>query len=103
VRGKRGFGSIKVRHFQYVIVGAGMAGGEALRTLVRRTDPGEILLVGAEPYLPYDRPSLSKEYLAVSGTVAWLNDPDRLEKAGVVTSLGTPCSASTRMHTDCTC
>ena len=47
-----------------VIVGAGLAGAktaEALRELGHR---GRITIVGAEPHLPYERPPLSKDYLA---------------------------------------
>ncbi|NKY89680.1 NAD(P)/FAD-dependent oxidoreductase [Nocardia veterana] len=47
-----------------VIVGAGVAGATAARTL--RTDgyTGEIVLIGAEAHLPYRRPMVSKELLA---------------------------------------
>ncbi len=47
-----------------VIVGAGQAGGEAAQRL-RAGDPDiEITLIGDEPYAPYQRPPLSKTYLA---------------------------------------
>ncbi|HVU93313.1 MAG TPA: FAD-dependent oxidoreductase, partial [Jatrophihabitans sp.] len=47
-----------------VIVGAGQAGAVAARTLRRKGFSGAVHLVGAEPHLPYQRPPLSKEYLA---------------------------------------
>ena len=48
---------------QYVIVGANLAGGTAAITLREEGFDGEIVLVGAEPHPPYERPPLSKEYL----------------------------------------
>jgi 3-phenylpropionate/trans-cinnamate dioxygenase ferredoxin reductase component len=47
----------------FVIVGAGMAGGKAAETLREEGFDGEIVLVGAEPERPYERPPLSKDYL----------------------------------------
>lgn len=46
--------------YDYVIVGAGMAGDAAARG-IREVDPdGTILLVGREPTAPVDRPALTK-------------------------------------------
>jgi 3-phenylpropionate/trans-cinnamate dioxygenase ferredoxin reductase subunit len=47
----------------FVIVGAGMAGGKAAETLREEGFDGRIVLVGAEPERPYERPPLSKDYL----------------------------------------
>ncbi len=46
------------------IVGASLAGVRAIRALRRREYDRDIVLVGAEPHLPYDRPPLSKDFLA---------------------------------------
>lgn len=46
-----------------VIVGAGHSGGRAAESLRALGFEGEILLVGDEPHLPYERPPLSKELL----------------------------------------
>lgn len=46
-----------------VIIGASMAGGTAAITLREEGFEGEIVLIGAEPHPPYERPPLSKEYL----------------------------------------
>lgn len=47
-----------------VIVGAGQAAAQAIDTLRRREYRGRITLIGDEPCLPYQRPPLSKQYLA---------------------------------------
>ncbi|WP_063130891.1 NAD(P)/FAD-dependent oxidoreductase [Nocardia fusca] len=47
-----------------VTVGAGQTAAVAARTLRRRGFEGRILLVGDEPHPPYQRPPLSKEFLA---------------------------------------
>ena len=46
------------------IVGAGHAAGQAIATLKQNKFNGRIVLIGDEPYLPYQRPPLSKKYLA---------------------------------------
>src|SRR6516162_8944746 len=46
-----------------VIVGAGLAGGNAAVTLREEGWPGRILLFGTEPGIPFGRPPLSKTYL----------------------------------------
>jgi len=47
-----------------VVVGASLAGLRAAEELRRLGFAGTLSLVGAEPHLPYDRPPLSKEFLA---------------------------------------
>lgn len=47
-----------------VIVGAGAAGLSTAEYLRDRGWTGEIILIGAEPHPPYDRPPLSKQLLA---------------------------------------
>jgi len=46
-----------------VIVGASLAGGTAAVTLREEGFDGDIVLIGAESQLPYNRPPLSKGYL----------------------------------------
>ena len=61
----------------FVIVGAGMAGGKAAETLREEGFDGRIVLVGAEPHRPYERPPLSKDYLrGESEQPAWLQEDD---------------------------
>src|SRR5687768_11794357 len=47
-----------------VIVGAGQAAAQAVETLRKRGHSGPIVLIGDEDLLPYQRPPLSKKYLA---------------------------------------
>ena len=47
----------------FVIVGGSLAGAKAAETLRAEGFAGEIVLFGAEPELPYERPPLSKGYL----------------------------------------
>jgi len=47
-----------------VIIGAGPAGFRAAEVLRQQSADAEITLVGEEPHLPYQRPPLSKAYLA---------------------------------------
>jgi 3-phenylpropionate/trans-cinnamate dioxygenase ferredoxin reductase subunit len=47
-----------------VIVGAGQAAVQAVDTLRRRGFTGALTVLGDEPWLPYQRPPLSKAYLA---------------------------------------
>ena len=50
--------------FDVVIVGAGHGGAQAAIALRQAKFTGSIALIGDEPDLPYERPPLSKEYLA---------------------------------------
>jgi len=46
-----------------VIVGAGQAGAQAVASLRAEGFSGSLVMVGDEPYAPYQRPPLSKTYL----------------------------------------
>lgn len=48
----------------FAIVGGGQAGGWIARTLRSEGFEGRVLLIGEEPYHPYERPPLSKSALA---------------------------------------
>lgn len=45
------------------VVGASLSGLRAAQQLRAQGFDGDLVMVGAEPHLPYDRPPLSKEYL----------------------------------------
>jgi 3-phenylpropionate/trans-cinnamate dioxygenase ferredoxin reductase subunit len=47
----------------FVIAGGGLAGAKAALTLREEGFDGSVVLVGAEPSAPYERPPLSKDYL----------------------------------------
>ncbi|MGI9225925.1 MAG: NAD(P)/FAD-dependent oxidoreductase [Woeseiaceae bacterium] len=47
-----------------VIAGAGHAAGQVIASLKQKKFDGTIVLIGEEPWLPYQRPPLSKKYLA---------------------------------------
>lgn len=49
------------------MVGASLAGLSAARSLRKRGYDGRLVVIGDEPHRPYDRPPLSKEFLA--GTI----------------------------------
>ena len=55
-----------------VIVGAGAAGGAAAEMLRREGYDGPVTLIGADEFLPYDRPNLSKDYLAGTAPEDWI-------------------------------
>ena len=47
-----------------LILGGGQAGAQAVDSLRREGFAGRLVLIGDEPHLPYQRPPLSKQYLA---------------------------------------
>ena len=55
-----------------VIVGAGAAGSAAAEALRREGHEGSITLVDPDPDAPYDRPNLSKDYLAGEAPEEWI-------------------------------
>jgi 3-phenylpropionate/trans-cinnamate dioxygenase ferredoxin reductase component len=59
-----------------VIVGGGMAGGNAARTLRAEGYDGPVTIIGDEPGVPFGRPPLSKTYLRAEETLTgWLVEP----------------------------
>jgi 3-phenylpropionate/trans-cinnamate dioxygenase ferredoxin reductase subunit len=48
---------------QIVVIGAGQAGASLVAKLRKSGFEGEMVLIGAEPVIPYQRPPLSKAYL----------------------------------------
>lgn len=53
-----------IRHFDVLIVGAGHGGAQAAAALRQHGLKGSIGVIGDESCLPYERPPLSKDYLA---------------------------------------
>lgn len=59
-----------------IIVGGGLAGGNAARTLREEGYDGDVLLITNEPGVPFGRPPLSKTYLRGEETLdGWLVEP----------------------------
>ena len=73
-----------------VVVGGGHAAGALLTTLIQKKYPHNIVLVGDEPYPPYQRPPLSKNYLAgsVDRESLYLKPSSVYENAGHQLKLG---------------
>jgi 3-phenylpropionate/trans-cinnamate dioxygenase ferredoxin reductase subunit len=51
------------RHVEFALIGGGLAAGTCARWLRESGADGDILLIGREPELPYNRPPCSKGYL----------------------------------------
>jgi NADPH-dependent 2,4-dienoyl-CoA reductase/sulfur reductase-like enzyme len=73
-----------------VLVGGSLAAVHAIETLRGHDYRGEIVLVGAESQLPYDRPPLSKEALRTGPHLSPLRGPEWYAARGVRTELGRP-------------
>ncbi|HLK79699.1 MAG TPA: FAD-dependent oxidoreductase [Streptosporangiaceae bacterium] len=78
-----------------VIVGASVAGVRTAEALRRRGFGGRVTLIGAEPRPPYDRPPLSKAFLAGRATEDDLPllDGDRLDRLELDLRLGVRAAA----------
>jgi len=55
-----------------VVVGTGAAGSAAVEMLRRQAYQGPVTLIGADTAIPYDRPNLSKDYLAGTAPEEWI-------------------------------
>ena len=54
----------------FVIVGGGLAGAKAAEALRDSNSEGQVIMFAEEAHLPYERPPLSKEYLAGKKTLS---------------------------------
>ena len=77
------------------IVGASLTGGTAAVTLRDEGFEGRLVLIGAEPELPYERPPLSKEYLRGERELDsfLVRKPEVWADLGVELRLGVPATA----------
>ena len=70
------------------VVGAGLAGLRTVERLRHRGYRGRIVLLGAEPHPPYDRPPLSKQVLRGERDTFWLRSADDYAALDVEIRLG---------------
>jgi apoptosis-inducing factor 3 len=81
-----------------VILGGGAAGNSAAETLRREGYPGRIVMISADGSAPYDRPNLSKDYLAGNAPEEWipLRSPEFYRERGIELHLGARVTAIDR-------
>ncbi len=74
-----------------VIVGGGHAAGQVVATLRQKKYGGKIVLIGEEEYYPYQRPPLSKKYLAgeLAAERLYVKPPSFYDNADIELQLGT--------------
>ena len=82
----------------FAIVGAGLAGAKAAEALRTEGFAGRIVLLGAEPHRPYERPPLSKGYLQGSADrdTVYVHPPEWYAEHQVDLRLGTAVTAVDR-------
>ncbi len=82
----------------HVVVGGGLAGAKAAETLRSEGFDGRVLIVGAEPERPYERPPLSKDYLRgdAGRDKVYVHDEAFYEQQGIELRLG---RTATRLDT----
>jgi NADPH-dependent 2,4-dienoyl-CoA reductase/sulfur reductase-like enzyme len=77
-----------------IVVGASLAGLRAVEAARKSGYRGPITLIGDEPHAPYDRPPLSKAFLAADESLdPTFRSVPQLAEAGVDLRLGQPASA----------
>lgn len=81
-----------------IIVGAGQAAAQAVQTLRAKGSDERIIVIGDEPYVPYERPPLSKALLAgeIELDRVYLKKPAYYEEKGVELRLDTRVEAIDR-------
>jgi 3-phenylpropionate/trans-cinnamate dioxygenase ferredoxin reductase component len=82
----------------FVIAGASLAGAKTAEALREEGFGGQIVLIGAEPHFPYERPPLSKEYLqgAAGRDAIFVHEDGWYADNGVDLRLGTAVTAVDR-------
>ena len=83
---------MRLQQSDYVILGGGIGAGYAAREFVKQgVEPGQLAIVSADNTLPYDRPSLSKRFLAGEKTAEdiLINKPAFYDEHGIQVFLNT--------------
>lgn len=90
---------VACRRVDFLLVGGGLASAKAAETLRQEGATGTVLLVSAEPHLPYHRPALSKRYLLAQTDESQIliHPPQFYEENHIELMLGTQV---TRVDTD---
>lgn len=67
-----------MKSYKYIIIGGGMAGGNAAKSIRELDSENPLALITQESHLPYQRPPLSKGYLQGKATLdkVYLEDAD---------------------------
>lgn len=94
----------------FAIIGGGLAGAKAAETLRDNDFDGHVVLFAAEDKLPYERPPLSKEYLAgkktlqdfTVDTAAWYRDHNVDLRLGTEVSAINPAAHTITLPDDST-
>ncbi len=76
-----------------VVVGAGLAGVRTAEELRRAGFEGELVLVGDEAHLPYDRPPLSKDVLRGDRDDTTLRPREFFEEQAIDLRLDSPAAS----------
>ncbi|MGA1080433.1 MAG: NAD(P)/FAD-dependent oxidoreductase [Steroidobacteraceae bacterium] len=81
-----------------LIIGASHAAAQAVDSLRREGHTGPVTLAGDEPWLPYQRPPLSKKFLTgeLEAERLWIRPEAYYAKQGVELKLGQPATAIDR-------
>ena len=80
-------------HYRYMILGGGLVAGYAAQEFVDHgVRPGELAIISAESNPPYERPPLSKGFLAGDEDLddVWINDPNFYVQNGIDIFLNHP-------------
>src|SRR5947209_13037375 len=84
-----------------VIIGGGLAGGNAAVTLREEGFEGAVVLIGREPGIPFGRPPLSKTYLRSEEDLSgwYVRPPDWYAEHDVERLQSTVVAADVAAHT----
>ncbi|MGE3303338.1 MAG: FAD-dependent oxidoreductase, partial [Hyphomonadaceae bacterium] len=79
-----------MREVKYLLIGGGLAAVRAAQQIRTLDADGAVLAVSDEPVIPYDRPPLSKDYLAGEKSIEaiTLESADKLRDAKIEFALG---------------
>lgn len=91
LRARVSHGQSKPMSERIIIVGAGHCGGQLAARLRAEGFEGSVVVVGDEPHVPYQRPPLSKQFVAgeVELDRVYVRPPEFYESASIELRLGT--------------